>query len=188
MAEHHEADLTDGVADSGDGRHETPLERLDRNWNELLSELRIALTGAQVLFAFLLVVPFNTGFARATHFERDTYFVTLALSALATALLITPTAEHRFLFRLEDKRHLVFVSSRLAIAGLALLALAIGGALMLVSTKLFGETAGLVTLGIAELPLGVLWFAFPLGRRWKLEREREAEGGAAEADAPPPLL
>lgn len=160
------------------GRRETSLERLDRNLSELVAELRVALTGAQVLFAFLLVVPFNQGFIRVTGFERGTYFVTLALSALAVACLIAPTLQHRFLFRLEDKEHIVFMSNRLAIAGMALLALAICGALLLVATKLFGTAAGLVTLAVAAVPFGSLWFAMPLARR------RALLGGRRERSAP----
>src|SRR3978361_1151974 len=99
-----------------DGRRETTKERLDRNLNEMLGELRVALPGVQVLFAFLLAVPFNQGFARATSFQKDIYLVTLLLTAVATALLIAPSAYHRIEFRQDDKRHIVFISNTFAIA------------------------------------------------------------------------
>src|ERR1700761_8411140 len=96
---------------SGDGREETPLERLDRNMEELTGELRVVVTGVQVLFAFLLIVPFNTGFQGVGPFERAVYAVTLLLAAIAAVCLIAPAAEHRWLFRHDDKRHLVFASN-----------------------------------------------------------------------------
>ncbi len=89
-------------------RHETPLERLDRNLEELTGELRVIVTGVQVLFAFLLIVPFNTGFAHVGRFEQTVYIVTLILAALAAVCTIAPSAQHRFLFRHDDKRYLVF--------------------------------------------------------------------------------
>src|SRR5215210_7713033 len=104
------------MADSADdGRNETEKERLDRNMNELLQELRVALPGVQVLFAFLLTVPFQQGFVRATPFQKDVYLVTLLLTALASALLMAPSAYHRLEFRQDDKKHIVWVSNRLSI-------------------------------------------------------------------------
>ena len=99
-------------------------------------------TGVQVLFAFLLTVPFQNAFGGVSHFERGVYFVTLLLAALSAACLIAPTAQHRFLFRIEDKQHIVFLGNKLAIAGLAFLTLAMAGALLLVTTKLFGMSVG----------------------------------------------
>ena len=113
------------------GRRETDLERLDRNLEEMTGELRVVVTGVQVLFAFLLIVPFNTGFAHVGDFERTVYFVTLVLAALAAVCMIAPSAEHRFLFRHDDKRHIVFNSNRVVIAGLVCLALAMCGCLLL---------------------------------------------------------
>ena len=91
----------------GERRRETPLERLDRNLEEMTGELRVVVTGVQVLFAFLLIVPFNSGFAHVGAFERAVYFVTLVLAALAAVCTIAPSAGHRFLFRHDDKRYLV---------------------------------------------------------------------------------
>jgi len=91
--------MPDSQRAQGETRHETPLERLDRNLEELTGELRVVVTGVQVLFAFLLIVPFDTGFAHVGNFERTVYFVTLVLAALAAVCTIAPSAEHRVLFR-----------------------------------------------------------------------------------------
>ena len=147
-----------------EARDETRLERLDRNLEEMTGELRVVVTGVQVLFAFLLIVPFNTGFAHVGNFERTVYFITLIFAALAAVCTIAPSAEHRFLFRQDDKQYLVFSSNRVVIAGLAFLALAMCGCLLLVTTKLFGLTAGVLTASIGALPFAVLWFALPIRR------------------------
>ena len=154
---------------SEDGRQETPHERLDRNLEELTGELRVIVTGVQVLFAFLLIVPFNTGFAGIGDFERTVYFVTLLLAALAAACTIAPSAQHRFLFRHDDKQYLVISSNRIVIVGLASLALAMCGALLLVASTLFGVLAGVLTVLGATVPFALLWFILPLRRRHKLE-------------------
>jgi hypothetical protein len=161
-----------GGSDADDGRKETSKERLDRNFEELTGELRVVITGVQVLFAFLLVVPFNTGFAHVGGYERAVYFVTLLLASLSALCMIAPSAQHRFLFRHDDKRHIVFTSNRIVIAGLAFLALAMCGCLLLVATKLFGEIAGLLTLFLAAIPFAVLWFVAPLSRRHRLDRDK----------------
>lgn len=153
-----------------DMRDETPLERLDRNLEEMTGELRVVVTGVQVLFAFLLIVPFNSGFAHIGGFERTVYFVTLVFAALSAACTIAPSARHRFLFRHDDKDHLVFLSNRIVIAGLACLAVAMCGAMLLVATKLFGILAGVLTVTLGSLPFLILWFALPLQRRAVLDR------------------
>src|ERR671930_1960263 len=103
------------MADLGSGRQESEHERLDRNLGELLQELRVALPGVQVLFAFLLVVPFNQRFPDITNFQRTIYFITLLLATAATACLIAPTAHHRVEFRQQDKKRIVFSATRLAV-------------------------------------------------------------------------
>lgn len=146
-------------------RDETEAERADRNMLELLQELRVAVTGVQVLFAFLLAVPFTEGWDDVTAFQKKTYFVTLLLSAAATALLIAPSPYHRLNFRMRDKRHIVDVASRWAIAGVACLALAMTGAVMLVTDFLFGSATVAVTTAATLLMFALLWFAIPLARR-----------------------
>jgi hypothetical protein len=144
---------------------ETEKQRLDRNLMELLGELRIALPGVQVLFAFLLAVPFQQGFERVTSFQRDAYFGTLLCALVASACLIAPTAFHRLTFRLHQKRALVAISNRLALAGLAALALAMTGAIMLISDVLFGTAAVVVATALAAALLIALWVVLPLRHR-----------------------
>src|SRR5438874_7174410 len=111
-------------------RDETEEERLDRNLTELLNELRVALPGVQVLFAFLLGVPFTQRFSELASYQEDVYYATLMCAAAATAFLIAPSAHHRVLFRQRDKRYIVFLSNRFAIVGLAFLALAMTGVVL----------------------------------------------------------
>jgi O-antigen/teichoic acid export membrane protein len=144
---------------------ESEKERLDRNLMELLGELRVALPGVQVLFAFLLAVPFQQGFADVTAFQRDVYFATLLCALVASACLIAPTAFHRITFRMQQKPALVAISNRLAIAGLAALALAMTGAILLISDVLFGTATVVVATALAAALLVVLWAVLPLRHR-----------------------
>jgi hypothetical protein len=167
------------MQDRPSGRDESEDERLDRNLNELLQELRVALPGVQVLFAFLLAVPFQSGFAEEiTAFEEKVYFATLICTAISAALLISPTAYHRLTFHLQQKRQLVRLSNRLAIAGLAFLALAMTGAIVLITDVLFGAVAT-IAFGAAALAMFVVfWGLLPLWRRLSLTRlQEEQEGG-----------
>jgi hypothetical protein len=148
-----------------DDRDETPDEALDRNTIELLNELRVAGTGIQVMFAFLLVVPFNAGWSKTTSFERSVYFITLTLVAVATFLLMAPPAHHRLLFRHHEKRYLITLANKLVIAGLAFLALGFTGIMVLLSDYVVGGVAPIVA-GVLTLAItGGLWFAVPLRRR-----------------------
>jgi hypothetical protein len=151
-------------------REETEAERLDRNLGELLQELRVALPGVQVLFAFLLAVPFQRNFNEITPFQEKLYFATLLLTALSAALLISPSAYHRLTFRLQQKDDLVLVSNRLAIAGLGCLALAMTLAIMLITDMLFGGVAMAVTGALALAVFVMLWYALPLWRRSRIRR------------------
>jgi len=151
--------------DSGDKHDETEKERIDRELIELLNELRVALPGVQVLFAFLLVVPFQQRFAMVTQFQKSVYVVTLLLAALASAFLIAPSAQHRILFRKREKRNLLQVSNNLAIAGMGFLALAIVGALTLIADVLYGAGPTIaISLGALSV-FAILWYAMPLSRR-----------------------
>jgi len=133
------------AAPDGSGRKETELERYDRNLNELLGELRVALPGVQVLFAFLLVAPFNQRFGRVSTFERDLYFATLLLTLLASILLIAPTVIHRLEFQRGRKAYIVHVSNRLALAGLTTFAVAMTSAITLITHYLLGPATAIVT-------------------------------------------
>jgi amino acid transporter len=146
-------------------RDETKPERLDRNTVELLNELRIAGTGIQVMFAFLLVVPFNSRWSTVDDLERVVYFVTLLLVALAAFLLMAPPIHHRLLFRRGEKPFLLRIANDLAIAGMACLALGFVGILLLISDVVVGGIATVLVPGIAALLVGGLWFGLPLVRR-----------------------
>jgi hypothetical protein len=159
------------MADRPSGRDESEDERLDRNLGELLQELRVALPGVQVLFAFLLAVPFQQNFEKVSQFEKRIYFATLLLTALSAALLIAPSAYHRLTFRYQQKHRLVFISNRLAIAGLATLALAMTSAILLITHLLFGTAATIVTTALALAMYIVLWAVLPLKRRLKYRDE-----------------
>jgi Family of unknown function (DUF6328) len=153
------------------GREESEGERLDRNLGELLQELRVALPGVQVLFAFLLAVPFQQNFTKITTFQKNVYFATLLCTAISAVLLISPSAYHRLTFRYQQKRQLVFYSNRFAIAGLAFLALAMTGAIMLITDVLFGSTATAITTAAAVVVFAFFWFLLPLRRRLSLRAE-----------------
>jgi hypothetical protein len=169
-----------GRGDADDGRDETARERLDRNLTELTGEMRVVITGVQVLFAFLLVAPFDAAFSRLDSYERAVYFVTLLFAALAAVYTIAPAAQHRVLFRHDDKGYLVHAGTILAIMGLACQALAVCGALLLVATYLFGVLAGALTGAGMSLPFTLLWFAIPL--------RRARRSGRAVTAASPALL
>jgi len=153
------------MSDPPSGREESEGERLDRNLGELLQELRVALPGVQVLFAFLLAVPFQQNFNEITPFQERVYFATLLFTAISAALLISPTTYHRLNFRRQNKEELVLVSNRLAIAGMIFLALAMTGAIMLITNVLFGTAATIVFSTAAVVLFAVFWGALPLRRR-----------------------
>jgi hypothetical protein len=152
-------------------RNETELERLDRNLAELLSELRVAQTGVQFLFAFLLILPFNTRFADVTEFERVVYIATLAFTTASAGFLIAPSAHHRLLFRRDDKRYLVFSANRTMIYGLGCLALAMTGAVLLVTSFVLGSIAAAVATTASVAFLAAVWYGLPIRRRRRLERQ-----------------
>jgi uncharacterized protein DUF6328 len=157
---------------SDSGRRESELERADRNLTDLLGELRVALPGVQVLFAFLLAVPFTPRFVNATAFQHAVYFGTLLCSAAASALLIAPSAHHRVQFRRQDKAHIILVANRLALAGLVVLALAMTGVVLLVTDVLFSTVTTVVATAAVALMFATLWFGLPIRRRVTRPRRR----------------
>jgi Family of unknown function (DUF6328) len=152
-------------ASRDDPRDESEAQRDDRNLAELLQELRISGLGVQVLFGFLLSLPFTARFAKLSQGQHDLYLASLVLSAAATALLLGPVAYHRIVFRRRQKEPLVRAASVMATLGLATVGLAICTAVLLATTTVAtGLPAGLITAFVAVLFVG-LWFAFPLARR-----------------------
>jgi hypothetical protein len=160
-----------GRRPSADDREETRKERVNRELIELLNELRVALPGVQFLFAFLLIVPFQQTAARMTDFQKDVYFVSLVAAAVASALLIAPAAQHRVLFRQQDKEALLHRSSRSAFAGLVVLAVAVVSALLLVVDVFFSRTLAWVTAGGVGALLAWWWVVVPFWRRAHTEQE-----------------
>jgi len=146
-------------------RHETELQRLDRNWANLLQELRVLQTGVALLTGFLLTLPFADGFEAVTGPTRLVYLITVSCSLGATILMVAPVGMHRFLFRRRKLAVLVATSHRLAMVGLALLGLTLAGVATLVFQMVLGPTAAAIAGGCALLALGVFWVALPLSKR-----------------------
>ena len=159
---------SEGVTPSSDRAgddDEQPEERLNRELIELLNELRVALPGVQVLFAFLLTVPFSNRFQTLTGSQRAIYFATFVGTTIATGVFMAPTAYHRIRFRQGDKERMLRTSNRFAIVGIAFLALSVTSAVVLTPDLMFGlGTATLVGLGVLLFRVWV-WFAIPLTRR-----------------------
>jgi Kef-type K+ transport system membrane component KefB len=143
---------------------ESKEERLNRELIEFLNELRVALPGVQVLFAFLLIVPFSNGYANMTDLQKDVYFITFLCTAAASAFLIAPSAQHRLRWREYDKDRLLVVANRQAIAGSVLLAIAMSGATFLVTDVLFEATSAAIVTGFVAALFTYLWFGWPLLR------------------------
>ena len=150
------------------GRYESEEERADRNLSDLLQELRVALPGVQVLFAFLLTVPFTQRFKELNDLETKLYFGVLICVCLATVLLVAPTVGHRILFRRQQKEYLVTVANNLSLAGMFLLALAMIGAVGLISGFLFGTATAIVSAVVMAIAFIGFWYAGPLARRANL--------------------
>ena len=154
-----------GKGEPPDDRDESEAERADRNLGELLQELRVAGLGVQVLFGFLLSLPFTNRFTHLSPGQRNLYLGTIVLAAVATALLLGPVAYHRLVFRQGEKERLVRAANVMAIAGLAAVGLAVSAAILLVTDYVSsGLTAALITAFVTLLFAG-LWFALPLARR-----------------------
>jgi len=152
-----------------DDRNETQAQRDDRNLMELLNELRIAGLGVQVLFGFLLSLPFTTRFARLSGQQRTLYAADLLLAALATALLLTPVAYHRLVFRQHLKEPLVKLTNMMAIAGLVAVGLAVSAAVLLVLSFVAGGLPGIITGVFVACLFTTLWFVIPLLRRGRAD-------------------
>ena len=152
-------------------QEESEKERLDRNLIELLNELRVALPGVQVLFAFLLTVPFTQRFASLTKTQEEEYYVTLMATAASALLLIAPSAHHRINFRQQDKAYIVFLANRLSIIGLAFLAAAMSGVVWLITDVLYSSTATTVATVATALSFAILWYVVPVVRRVRRGRD-----------------
>lgn len=146
-------------------RAETETERLDRNWNSLLQELRVVQTGVQLLTGFLLTLPFQQRFSELDDTMRAVYLATVASSISSTALLIAPVAMHRLMFRRHRLRMLVSAAHRCAYTGLLLLGLALVGVAVVIFDSVVGRTAGVIAGGCVLVALVCFWVALPLRLR-----------------------
>jgi Family of unknown function (DUF6328) len=153
------------MTDSGADEHESHRERVNRELIELLNELRVALPGVQVLFAFLLAVPFSAGYSKITGFQRDVFFATLAATAISTAFFIAPSAYHRWHFRKQEKERLLITSNKFALVGILFLAISMVGVVVLVTDVIYSEEMAIASGAAAALLFGGLWAVLPLARR-----------------------
>ena len=144
---------------------------LNRELIELLNELRVALPGVQVLFAFLLAVPFTQQWQKVTDVQKHTFFVTLMLTTLSTVLLMAPTSYHRLRWREHDKERMLRISNALTIAGTVVLALAMTGAVFLVTDVLFAATSAAAVSAACALVFLGFWYVLPLAMKL-----RDADG------------
>jgi hypothetical protein len=152
-----------------DEQPESKKQRVDRELIELLNEVRIALPGVQVLFAFLLILPFQQAFANTSSLDRAIYTVALLFSALAAALLIAPSAYHRINFRRNVKEEMLFDSNKLIVAGLACTAVGVACSIYLVVDVVVGGTAAALATAATLAVFALLWLAVPLARRGEPE-------------------
>jgi O-antigen/teichoic acid export membrane protein len=155
---------------------ESEAQRDDRNVMELLNELRVAGIGVQVLFGFLLSLPFTSRFARLDPAQRGVYLATVTFTTLSIALLVAPVAYHRLLFRRHEKESLVRVTNVLAIAGLVTVGLAVSCAVLLVVSFVAPGAPAVVITAIAVLAFAGLWFVLPLSRRERDHSARPDQG------------
>ena len=144
---------------------ETQKDRLNRNLDQLLQEIRVVIPGVQVLFAFLLAVPFSTRFNRVDQFERVVFFIALVFAAISVVLLLAPSIQHRILFRHDQKHYLVQAGTVLAIAGMTALAVAMTLALVLVAHVMYGVWAAAIVAALALVSIGAIWYTIPIERR-----------------------
>lgn len=163
-------------------RGETDLQRLDRNFAEILQELRVAQTGVQILFAFLLTLAFTERFTQISAFQTNLYFVTLLLTAAATGLLIAPVGYHRMTFRQKMRPQLVTVANRLALGGLGVLMLAVTSSILFIADVVLARGPALVIAGVAALWFLVFWFGLPAFDRARQHGDGNGDlsGGADE--------
>jgi predicted membrane channel-forming protein YqfA (hemolysin III family) len=169
--------------DADAGRHETHLERNDRNLIELLQEARVVQTGVQILFGFLLAAAFQPKFERLSSFQKADYLATLVFAAATLIMLTAPTAWHRILFRHGDKEHLVKVANRFMLIGLATMGLTSIGVVLLLSDLAFSPAVTVIVTAAAVIACATAWCVLPLARRHALtraqERPRPRRSGAA---------
>jgi len=161
-----------------DGRNETEVERLDRNWTEILQELRVTQTGTQILSGFLLTLAFQQRFTDLDAFQIDVYLVLVVLAALATALALAPVSLHRALFRQNAKARVVHTANAILKITLGAVAVILSGTVLLIFDVVIGRTAGIVAGSIALVVIGVGWLSLPVFTRERVF-SKESDGDVA---------
>jgi hypothetical protein len=168
-ANHRPADAADADAlehRTDDGRDETPVEKADRNWGDILQELRAVQTGTTIISGFLLAVAFQPRFADLEAYEQGLYLVLVVFAGLATVLGLAPVIMHRQLFGLRQKELLVRSANRLLIALLGVVSILAAGVTSLIFDVVVNQTAGFIALGVAVAVLIVFWAIVPrIGHR-----------------------
>ena len=147
------------------GRNETENERLDRNWNEILQELRVTQTGTQILTGFLLTLAFQQRFQDLDDYQVDLYLVLVGLAALSTALGLAPVSLHRALFRMRRKNAVVKVADRLLQATILCVGLLISGVVMLIFDVVVSRAAGIIAAAVTAVLLLGVWILLPISQR-----------------------
>ncbi|HWM04408.1 MAG TPA: DUF6328 family protein [Actinophytocola sp.] len=166
-------------------REETEHERLTRNVNELLQELRVVQAGVQFLFGFLLAVAFTEPYLRAPQFTHVVHLIAVVFATAAVALLAAPAAWHRLLFRRGEREMIIQAANRLAIAGVVCLAFAMTATVLLLTDAVLGNWVAVLITAFAAAMFGSLWFLLPLGRRFSdngPERDEPATSPAATGE------
>ena len=148
-------------------------ERLKRNLNELLQELRVVQAGVQFLFGFLLAVAFTEPYLRGTDFQHVVHLVAVVFATAAVALLSAPAAWHRLLFRRGQRPMIVDFANRFAVVGMACLAVAMTATVLLLTDAVLGNWVAVALSALAAMMFGLLWFVFPLLRRWRIDGEHQ---------------
>jgi hypothetical protein len=156
-----------GAESQDDGRHETVAQRLDRNWDEILQELRVLQTGTQILTGFLLTVAFQPRFGDLDEFQVDVYLVLVVFAVLTTAAGLAPVSLHRTLFRKRAKRQIVDIANILLRSALVGIALVTSGVVLLIFDVVADRTAGVIASGATLLVIVLAWLVLPLMSRPK---------------------
>lgn len=153
--------MTETETLENDGRNETEVERLDRNWNEILQELRVTQTGTQILTGFLLTLAFQQRFTDLDQFQVDVYLILVVLATLATALALAPVSLHRALFRQNAKARVVRMANRILKATLVVVAIVLAGTVLLIFDVVLDRTAGIVAGSVAIVVISLGWLTLP---------------------------
>lgn len=161
-------------------RNESEADRLDRHWQELLQELRVAQTGVQILFAFLLVVAFSGPFQEAGPYTHGVFAATLVITAMATALLIAPVSVHRLVYRRQLRDELIRVAAKMAMGGLFFMLLAVAGGLLLALDVVLSRTTTLAVVAAVAVWFSVFWYVVPLAVRRRGTSMRTSSGAASD--------